>query len=313
MEFDALYTSDGELRRPAQPIWRIPVTVKVDESDLVWTFAEGGKVGKPDRSILKRFANLADATPKTIRDFALRYGPLALCEHGLYYKHNHPSLHHTDHQLCWPNGLSELSSEVREPLDLWRRYASRVKGVLLAADLLRENQLPRAEMWRLINWPGYYNSSEGEMATLIRREIGEERFNESMRVDGKMLITEVLQNWLATADVRLSFGWGIIGWPSIQLECVGLFPTLGLQLTLAVCRATGGVALCSSCGVLEIEERRKPRFDRPYYCKNLDCQQEKEQRQERAKAGRRQRLSEERPRLLRRKKTRSTVVPAKHL
>ena len=254
-----------------------------DHAFLVWDSTDPDWRTVEDwRGCLDAFVVLADARPEHFLAFALRFGVLRLCEHGLPVTHNpprtatSPSVVHRGQMErfvvdqargkfvsggpivgCFPLGYSE-GRLCHEPLCQWRAFARNARALLRIAANLHRGKPGEPEAWRT----GYELS--GREAPWWKQP-PEIPVAEAV-AGGKFLLAAWVEEWLVLGGVRPSFQWrGTTGGdPRIQLQAPSSFGVLATQLAFAVARADG-LAMCAACGVAYIPKRR-PRADRRSFC-----------------------------------------------
>ena len=167
---------------------------------------------------LLEFVALADAPtsafPAQVADFASRWGPLQVCEHGL------PTLHELGTH-CPPKGWPD---DCREPLAAWRRYSQEFKQLLVRVIRQTEDEA---------TGPGGRDAGEVDSNIAYTWEAGE------------VLAIEIGE-LLDMADVRPAIRWA--GKFNVDYRPASLFGALVLQLAVAATRAAT-MAVCSSCGL----------------------------------------------------------------
>jgi hypothetical protein len=227
-----------------------------------------------DSEILAEFVRLADSSTDAIRDYALKWGVLGICKHGLPRTHNfrQSGLSH----FCPPRGFrGDGDLDIVngwEPLSAWRRYSRLALGILNIASRLHQGVTVDDErFWKRagIRFMGYEDTDERRRRTF-------QQFALSTEVNG----------WLELANVRPFFSWGedeeatialgtTILWFSLttqkdwlpllpHLHGTTLFGALGIQLLMAVSRKEG-FAICSACGS-PYTPKRRPNPTRRHYC-----------------------------------------------
>jgi hypothetical protein len=263
--------------------WSLPAEAEISEDQLLWREPADPLLLTPDEhgdlppdedprwmnrqaGLLNDFLGLADAPEEHIRAFALRWGVLGTCRHGLPSPHGSlDALPSSIWRLLrapedWPSvgtrGKSELVPVARrrgwfaEPLAHWRALSRRAGSILLCAAHLedphgRKNPLgppPWNDLLDNYPWP-----QETGFASDVAR----------------LLLGWLVDGCLRVADVRVALGWPRSG-PRPFLEARSPFAAVVLDLTLAVCRSNG-FALCFSCGEPYLP-RRRPSIGRRNYC-----------------------------------------------
>ncbi|HEY8597497.1 MAG TPA: hypothetical protein VIL85_03645, partial [Thermomicrobiales bacterium] len=166
-ELSDLTDANGALGRPLQiaPLL-VPDKVFIDEHNarVVWSW-KSQTTRQPNNRLLNDFVALADASNEHIAYYALRYGPLSLCEHYLPSSHSLRSVDpdqdllmdrlRSGEVLDW-NRLSrrierckpmriEGSEDYWEPLSGWRRYAKEARAILSLTTKLNRGITTRRE------------------------------------------------------------------------------------------------------------------------------------------------------------------------
>ena len=83
VELDRLFTADT---------WRVPNSVELKGEALLWDVTKNQTIKvHPGRSMLDDFIRLHNAQPDQILKYAMRWGVLGICKHGLPASHSYPS------------------------------------------------------------------------------------------------------------------------------------------------------------------------------------------------------------------------------
>ena len=249
---------EGRVERPlADTRWHKPDVVELEADRLVYQYGARPTVSSGP-GLLTAFVKLADAPETAMRDYARRWGPLRLCEHGLPATHNRPALAPSvAHQVTWcePRGFDSTSDQqiFWEPLKEWRGYAHEARTLLLlAAQLHQGNPTPADDWCRALGW------SWEAVDRYLPNGTGTEWH-----------IAQRVNDWLAWGASRFTFDWRPGRKPAMSIGGGGLFGALAAELMLAIARSDG-LAICSACGVPYFPSR-KPSRSRRSYCQT--CRQ----------------------------------------
>ena len=180
--------------------------------------------------------------PDDILQFARRYGPLGLCRHG------RPPMHRAgngERKWCAPCGS--------EPIKRWFGYRDGALACLdFAAQMKVDPQkitVPAKYLKRIASNPPEHIADDKEV---------------SVRGLGKWIVTDMINEWLGDAGIRLELNWSG-GEPSLTLAGGGVFGALGVQLLSAV--TANNLAVCSGCGEPYLRKGRKPQAGRRNFCR----------------------------------------------
>ncbi len=283
---------------------RLPLPARVelsssDKNKLIWVHLERRKarrleprkaatrVSSPPDLLLK-FAELADASPQAICDFARAWGVLCLCRHGLpathsllpgdwlYFSLASPK---TDDDLaklrqgraefddgyCRPlgigHGVSLFYDEGCEYICDWRFFSRMARALLNVITKLNQDELGSQNDWKAIL----------ERATInwdYPQSVAEQRMECTHVVNAWVRLATLRPQLFYEGDPKLKEGY------SVQLvgenyAAIGspLFACLASQMMSVLLGR--GIALCSGCGKIYSPRRRKPKRGQNNYCP--DC------------------------------------------
>jgi hypothetical protein len=149
---------------PMPPFWVPPVWLEGER--LWWGLKKWDNLRASPRAsldqLLPDFIKLAGASPKKILHFAQKYGPLALCEHGLPLRHQSDCVlpvfrgELLDPELIPDPKDEEVyqakieSLEFSEPLSGWHYYSRYVRSFLQLTSSVRANNAGEEQDWRVI-------------------------------------------------------------------------------------------------------------------------------------------------------------------
>ena len=187
------------------------------------------------RQTLWEFVKLVEAPPPQVLGFARRRGALEFCKHGQPWSI----------AACRPSRGWWLPCDV-QPLEFYRRWARRARGLLrAAADAHRSQVTQDVEVWRAVMAPALAEEWVGRLPDSLR--------------EAKAYITNALMEWREVGDVRVVFEWGRSGPPYWFLGSMRrhLWTDLAQQLIFAVVRAHH-VAVCQGCGTPFLVTKRRP-------------------------------------------------------
>lgn len=232
--YDLSLTDDGEHIR-----WSRWTNLDPDEPDMNWVAPPASHHGA---GLLSEFSRLADATPAQVLTFARRWGPLALCAHGLPHTHSRSLVHPgTDSEPtqtilgCEP--ASDGAGGWTDPVAEWRRLARDVRHV-------------------------------GERMSWINTTETGYGF-----ADASLVVRSIVNGWVDAGRVRPSLAYSPADRLTPTIGGDGLFGALALQLLLGVSNWRG-LAVCSSCSTV-FAPRTKPRPGERQWCADPACQRSK--------------------------------------
>jgi len=210
-----------------------PGPIRTSARHVLWEAEQAvARASAVDRSgMLDRFVRLTDE--QGVLDFAARYGPLRLCEHG------YPAPHSI-----------ELGEEAR----------------LLPLTQYRSDRCPPALRERVTDWLAY--SAWAEQMLVVAAEIDR---SDDLR-DGalRVWLGDHLGFWIQASELRPKVTFKTTEVPTLGFEGFGLFANLAMQMLMAVTHSSD-IAHCDSCGRPYLP-RRKPASGRPRYCTRQACQ-----------------------------------------
>src|SRR6202521_3705222 len=154
------------------------------------------KIVLPGSKILDEFVRLSDGSRDAIRDYALKWGVLGICQHGVPRTHRfHPIRHES---LCMPidyRSIDDLGTHTAwEPLSAWRYYSRLARGILDIASRLHQGELvDDKSLWKRAGIHCIFPDEFDKM---------------SRRVYQQFSISAAVNTWLEAAGVRPFFSWG---------------------------------------------------------------------------------------------------------
>lgn len=237
-------------------------------------------VERSSSEMLSSFIRIRDASD--IQKFALRYGPLRICKHGLPATHNPKRIEHVwavgkrrfkRNPWCEPvrvKGTGDLQERLsvifyREKVTDWLRFVRSAQSLLGIGRAVRSNGLGDWTDWETLmrewlRWPDY----EGFIASIL-----DDRYLDDPLELPRMIVEYAVNQWIRMGQAYPSLIWNLDQIkPSFHLQ-ENTFGQLGVQLatTLALGKQ---IAFCDGCGFPYLAEGLKPRADRANYC--ADCQ-----------------------------------------
>lgn len=255
--------------------WDCYVSGGREETVLIRRIAtHPAKIVLPGSNILEQFVRLADGSTDAIRDYALKWGVLGICKHGLPRTHNFRRL--GPPRFCMPTGYRSIDDfgtcTAWEPLSAWRHYSRLAQGILDIASRLHQGEsVDDEDLWKQagIEFMGYDDADK-----------------RTRRIFQQFTISVEVNGWLELAGVRPFFSWGegeeatvalgttTLGFSTAMqkewlpklshLHGTTLFGALGIQILMAVSRKEG-FAICSACG-MPYAPKRRPNPKRRRYC-----------------------------------------------
>jgi hypothetical protein len=269
------------LERPvAQAEWRAPCGVELDDERDCLLYPMNRAHERRIRAgagLLEGFISLADAPPQVIRNFARRWGVLALCRHGLPMSHNgvrsNPDKQEIASWGCAPILADGGWDTLLEPLEPWRRLSGAARGMLNVGASLRDGRPGTISDWRSIDGAFF------KAAVLYTVRTGRDLPPVDSRETWRALLEQVplgrdvefdraVLGQLLNDGLRMGMARPFIDWdeqsPRITLAGDGLFGALAVQLLFAASSARG-LATCTFCGQPYVPTRR-PRSDQRRFC-----------------------------------------------
>lgn len=274
-----LADEEGHLgRRSSFEVWEPPASVELEGNRLIYSIAEDDEDPEEvptDSQLLPGFINLVDADASVIRNFALRYGALGLCTHGLSVRHRagdrapaswlagaaddlatvrvRPK---PEQRFDWCDYLpvSNDVSDIRvwEPVNLWREYSRLARSILNLGAQIEAGERGDTEDWRtalvfycrLRDFDRRWSWLEG----LDHYDAEDSQWRR------RMLLCRCVNDWLNMANVAPQLSPHLdSGQPQVMLDGGGdgalgtLIGALGVQIMLAIGR-TDSLAQCTGCG-----------------------------------------------------------------
>jgi hypothetical protein len=241
----------------------MPKTLELQGSRLV--YSRGSRMRRIDSSrLLDHFVSLADSSAgnRDLLRFALRYGPLYLCEHHGIAAYHKPVLMSSSSSPLGPAPRADVDKpfeyswcgpkvERREPLtfsesvEAWRRLARRARSLLLVASSVRLNGAAPAELW--------------EQADGFRGSFGKDYGRRLAYLDDPWnRLAANLDYWINAADICLRIeaeGQSLVASLGTNPFTCSIFGLVAMQLVLAVTRSEG-LTSCSGCGAPFIAKRQ---------------------------------------------------------
>ena len=252
-----LRTSRGTLDRALSgPPWLLPGDTELEEQRLVWSYVAMVQRNRrvPARDgMLERFIELADGSAADILRYALHYGVLMICAHGLPASHRPTRLLNRD-LGCRPAGWGER--KCWEPLERWWHFARQARALLHIANQLRRGFNGNRADWKQIYGPRLRQTVPEGLKP------GNEKF----------FLGELLQEWLTLGDVHARVQWQNDELrPVIGFAGAGLFGALSVQLALSVA-GVDGWAICEACHRQYVPMQQCPKAGQRNFC--VECRKQ---------------------------------------
>ena len=215
-----------------------------------------------------RAASAAESLPESVERYALRWGVLGICEHGLPASHNphrlapdisqggFGSYRGVDHG-CYPQDWGREWAQ--EPLALWVWYAAYFDAILEVAAALRVAPA---------NYASTFSALRDRVPESIAFNLG--LSDPSNRDLHRAAVGLRLGELLQIGNVQMGIGDAHDGGLQV-VEVAGLFGQLVYQLALVV-TSTRACIRCGGCADW-FEPKRKPRGPQSW-CPKEDCQLE---------------------------------------
>src|ERR1035437_8026678 len=148
-QLSEMLNESGDIDRPVDGTsWGIPKRIEVRDGRLYWDIYPQREI-RPSAGMFEAFYNLADGPIERIRAFALKYGVLRICEHGLPCSHT-AAASDPCYPLGWRDSRPDGSLHCWDPLETWTTLARQAQALTLVADRLLQAKVGRPEDWRTI-------------------------------------------------------------------------------------------------------------------------------------------------------------------
>lgn len=259
--------------------WLAPTDLEIADGSIVAAATTPWRSVESGRGIFTAFLRLGDAPGEQLLLYALKWGLLGLCDHGLPQTHALATsaagmdFGYSDRPPACPAAYARPVRWPSEPtgrserLEWWRKIARDAYAAVDIAARLHKGQPAPAERWASLAWA----PSRTEMVEIVRSLT----LYDGAQAVGfqKSALAQLANEWLAVGDVRPVIRWWGAGTPAINLRNRGLFGALAIQLALTVSKATG-LAGCDGCGRPLLDGTI--RTDRRNYCG--DCKGKNESR-----------------------------------
>ncbi len=243
--------------------WKTPVAVELDEGNLNWSRRGETKSVEPPRDLLDRFVRLASASDDTVLRFAEKYGVVALCA-----KHRDPLSNRRHVVADWASPKCAMLGGANPyvPIAWYRGFARWARSILNLAERIHDGNPGGSADWEFV-YPGYSDIRNKGFGRSFKPVGLSER--DVVQADREVL-AQMLDWWLSEVDARLHFQWD---WndprPRVSLNAGSLPGAIVVSLVFAVGRS-GGLAICTSCGIVYSPERQ-PAKGRRNYCDSDEC------------------------------------------
>jgi hypothetical protein len=202
------------------------------------------------RGMLDAFVQMK--TPDAALRFARRYGPLALCEHGLPTTHNWTP----ERQGCYPVGWEQ--GVCREPLERWLYYVDQARALVAIAAALQRDEKELEEAWQVLL--KRYEGDDVALTLAVRQKASLE--------GRRSLLGGLVNEWLVLANARLSVTWDATKAKWELMMRGTTFGLLAMQLMFAIA-GQHRLAICDGCQRPYLREGRVPQSGRRNFCP--DC------------------------------------------
>jgi len=212
--------------------------------------------------MLEAFLRLADASDQQIQAYALRWGILGICKHGLPFgwaPHTAAQKFYWCLPIRWKGWHPPHGPGGWEPLRSWRAFSRQANAIVNLSASVHQDRRGRPEdvLAARESMPKVVRSLSRSLFSAPAETVDEQR----------QLVAAFIREWLWFGSVRLHFQWnrrGVqVGFGGIVLA-YGLFGALAVQLVLIVSRSDG-VAFCHGCGQ-PYAPRRRPKARQRNYC-----------------------------------------------
>jgi hypothetical protein len=265
MALSGVRSEKGLVDRPVSGTYLVvPAGVQIEGDRLIWTHVldpwsdaeTRARIVNPGPKLLDEFIGLSHSGNDEVVRFAMKWGVLGICEHGLPHTHSQNVHDFLDKQsYCELRLLPSPDAFVRrgwEPLASWMYYSKQAQMMLRTAAWLHQGKVVEdCEAARSLGLPS----------------LKERPFRERARAQMNRLKSEV-NHWLLIGAVRpilcvddkmtfrIELGTKADSWNnqdaktllpySGEWQGTTLFGALGVQLMMAISRSEG-LAFCSGC------------------------------------------------------------------
>ena len=251
-----LTTEEGVVGRRVQPFrLRVPLDLWIERDHLVWTDTyhddpecDRNKRVTTSQETMDSFLNLSDGTSEEILRYAMRWGPIGFCKHGLPVSHK--SRWGPDRTGTTTCHLIGGPDRFREPLKFWRLTSRRAQALLNIGARLSDDEPGKEEDWKILDCAFVNPGNRHEWRVVNQRDT----------------LAWQLTRWMQMGLVVpvVTFRKTLLSFSLDAMLGSRLFGVLAYQLALAV-SSTDGLAICSACSGTYIPTRR-PTLGRRTYC-----------------------------------------------
>jgi hypothetical protein len=276
-ELEGLTLTEGPLQVGS---WPRPAWVNVEAGTVRYGLADRvadgstwrvAAVEERSEAMLRGFVRLADVSearlPAMLKSFALRWGVLGLCRHGL------PATHPITAEMVpieVPCGLwMPVAGE--EPVFLWREYARQARAVIQVATALASEEVAAHELQRVLPSRAAAEREAAAWSIALRQfppgsaappAVLDQLQGPDRVTERRWLLDRAVALWTNVASVQLVPDLG--GAQPVRLSVRSLFGALAVQLLFAAVRAPF-MRSCAGCGKL-FPPSRRPRGDEKSWC-----------------------------------------------
>lgn len=239
--------------------WKTPVSVELDQGNVRWSRRGETRSVNPPRDLLDRFIRLDSASDQAILRFAENYGVVAVCaDHGDPLSNRR----HAVGQVARTTSCDVLGgAEPYVPTGWYRAFARWARSILNLAERIHNENPGNSTDWDFV-YPGY---SEVRETGFGRNFKPVDLSQHDLFQEDREVLAQLLDWWLTEVDTRVRFHWD---WsdprPQVNLNAGSLPGAIVTSLVFAVGRS-GGLAVCTSCGIVYSPDRQ-PAKGRRNYC-----------------------------------------------
>lgn len=245
----------GSLRRG----WNISTSAVLDGDFICFERDLGDSprwVTPPESGLAVEFAALSEAPDSHIGTFANDWGPLKVCEHGLWH---------------WKSSNCESKKlhGDREPTSLWRQYSRAVKAMLRMGIGLRQGRLMSRKDWwdcfQPVERPGGvpFDPEHYEWNWELKSGAPEFKLLIHRRAFG-----ELVDRWISCLEIRPQLWWNRWDFEVTPPELIlshGSILVAVMAHVLFELTGTHRLETCSNCGSF-FRPKRAPRDGERHYC-----------------------------------------------
>lgn len=225
---------------------------------------------RPSPDMLQAFVRLGVEDVAAVESYAVRWGLLGLCRHGLGADHGpSPPISLALDPDSFPFPQVRLSSCVTtggsERLEHWSYWVDQARALLTLVARVRSDE-PRDAEWKVLRRPAPWTLDSTRMPMDLPGDIA--RLIDTHPALKRAFAARAMSTWLALAGVRPEVVWSGDSPAILDGITAPHLGTLGLHIISAAGGRTGW-AICAGCGVPHTPRRRSGLRDS--WCDSPTC------------------------------------------